>query len=234
MQNPPPPSQQQAADAQQARYAAETAILELFQATETSGEGSEEGDDSSLHAVRIAIILAVLSAAITYSSFRHPDDRTKSLLLDKVDHDGVAEGALFAAQSAFNALLGSELTDEQRAVLWATWAYSETAQRIAEAVDSGLISHEFADRGLGLKKVWISRSDGRVRPLHAKLHGKTVSTSKDFWRWPLTGQRLRWPGDRDAPADAVIGCRCVCLLSWAKQGEVSETIRKIVDRTKKS
>lgn len=233
MQSPPPPSQKQAAEAQQARYAAETAVLALFLSAEP-GEGSGDGDGnlSSLHAIKIAAVLSTLSAAIVLTSFRHPRDKTRSLLLEKPDHEQISEEVLPDAQRVFNDLLRSELTDEQKAVLWATWAYSRTADEIAKAITSGKIPHEFEDQRSQLRKVWISRTDGRVRKLHAKLHGKTVASDGDFWRWPLTGERLRWPGDREAPADATIGCRCVCLLSWANQDEVSTTIRKISEHTR--
>lgn len=233
MQNPPPPSQKQAAEAQQARYAAEKAILALFTAVEIGGGGGDGDDELSvLHEIKIAAILAALSVAIIFTSFRHPRDRAKSLLSEKPDHEKISQQVLSDAQRVFKDLAGSELTDEQKAVLWATWAYSKTADEIAEAVNSGEISHRFTDQGKKLKKVWISRSDGRVRPLHAKLHGKTIPTPDDFWRWPHTGEKLRWPGDRDAPLDATIGCRCVCLLSWANQDDVSTTIRKITEYTK--
>lgn len=230
METPPPPSQQQANEAQQARYAAEVAILSLFQSAE-KGAGSGENETSLLRTLRFAAILAVLSSAIVYASFRHPSDRSKSLLLGALDHDKISDSVLPDAQSHFNSLLSSDLSDEQKAVLWATWAYSRTADEIASALNSGEILHEFSDTNRRLKKVWISRLDARVRPLHVKLHGKTVGIDSDFMRWPLTGQRLRWPGDREAPPEATIGCRCVCLLSWAKQEDVSDTIRRIVDHT---
>jgi hypothetical protein len=232
MQSPPPPSQVQADEAQRSRHAAEVAILALFASVETGG-GSGDGDDESsvVQGIKIAAILSLLSSAIVAASFRHPRDRTAGLLLVRPDHDQIAERSLPEAQRVFDDLIGSELSDEQKAVLWATWAYSKTAREIADAINSGEIPHLFTEKGLVLKKVWISRSDGRVRPLHAKLHGKTVPSSDDFWRWPHTGQRLRWPGDREAPPEATIGCRCVCLLSWASQDEVSTTIKRIIEHT---
>ncbi len=230
---PPPPTQQQAEEAQQARHAAELAILALFVSAE-SGGGEGEDESSMLRTMKITSILAALSAAIIFTSFRNPRDRAKSLLSETPDHEHISERVLEDAQKAFNELTRSELSDEQRSILWATWAYSRVADEIANAVNSGRLPHQFANQGFKLKKVWISRSDGRVRPLHAKLHGKTVPTSDDFWRWPHTGGRLRWPGDREAPANATIGCRCVVLLTWATQDRVSDTIKKIVDRTRKT
>lgn len=232
MQAPPPPSptQQQADRAQRARYAAETAILALFGSVEVGGGGGED-EQSILHGLKIAAILAALTSAIVLTSFRRSGDSTASVLVGKPDPEQISEALLSEAQSEFSSLLTSDLTDEQRAVLWATWAHSRVSDEIASAVNRGEFPNEFTDRGMRLKKIWISRSDAKVRPLHVKLHGKSVPVDADFWRWPETGQRLRWPGDRQAPPDATIGCRCVCLLSWANQDAVSETIRRITEQT---
>lgn len=218
MNKPPPPSQQQADEAQRARHAAEMVILSLFRSVETGGGGGEE-DTSVLQGLKITAILATLSSAIVAASFR-------GALVSKPDNDEVASVLLDDAQRAFDELMGSDLSDEQRAVLWATWAYSRVAETIAAAVDEDYLAPpDILQSGAKLKKVWISRSDVRVRPLHARLHGKTVPVEADFWRWPVTGHRLRWPGDRDAPPEATIGCRCVCLLSWASQSDTSESIQ---------
>ncbi len=227
---PPPPTQKQAAKAQQVRHAAELAALALF-AFDEDGSGSGEDEWSIIDAVKITAILVALSAGIVLASFHKRGSKSKTLLLSKPDHEQIAENVLPDAQKAFKELLSSELTDEQRAVLWATWIYSKTADEIAAAVDRGDIANEFTEQGLGLSKIWISRSDARVRSLHVKLHGRTVPVSEAFWRWPGTSQRLRWPGDEDAPADATIGCRCVSLLTWAKPSDVSGTIKKIVRHT---
>lgn len=229
MATAPPPSQAQAEEAQRARYAAELAVLELFQsAGGGEGEGDSGGDTSSLHASAIRAILTAIALAVISSSFRiKPQDRSTAPEPLR-SQDSVAETTLPAAQSLFQELLSSELTSEQQAVLWATWAYSQVADNIATAINE-VGPEEFG--GKTLRKVWISRSDARVRELHRKLHGKTIPSSSDFWRWPTTGQRLRWPGDSDAPLDATIGCRCVCLLTWADQKGVSSTIRTIVTNT---
>lgn len=231
MQNPPPPSQQQAEAAQRARYAAEAAIRSLISARSTATTSGEGGGNqsSSLHAVKIGMILADLSRSIKRNSFRRSTG--ESLLLSEIPDDEVAGAVLTEAQRAFERLAASELPDGQAAVLWATWAHSRTADEIARIINSGEVEHEFSGTGLALKKVWISRSDRKVRALHTKLHGKVVSADKDFWRWPDTGQRLRWPGDVEAPLDATAGCRCVSLLTWADQDGVSSTIRRFVEDT---
>lgn len=62
--------------------------------------------------------------------------------------------------------------------------------------------------GEGWRKVWISRGDSRVRPLHRKLHGQPCDMDKAFWRWPIDGKQLRYPGDPEAPIGQTANCRC--------------------------
>lgn len=88
----------------------------------------------------------------------------------------------------------------------------------------GLLTMDMAEElgpnampGLTIHKTWVSRQDKRVRPLHAKLSGRTKPLGKDFWRWPQTGQVLAYPGDARAPMDAIAGCRCFLLLAAVTQ-----------------
>lgn len=230
MKTPPPPSQRQADEAQQARYAAEAAVLPVFESTGAGG-GESDNDLSVLHSVKLSAILTALTLAVVFVSFRNPRDRAKILLDENPDYEKINKKILPKATDAFYRLVDSDMTNEQRAILWATWLHSNVSNEVAKAVNSGRIKHPFDGENVTLRKIWISRSDRRVRPLHAQLHGKTIPADGDFWRWPQTGHRLRWPGDRDAPPEAVIGCRCVCPLSWANQTAVSKTIKKLADRS---
>lgn len=94
-----------------------------------------------------------------------------------------------------------------------SWVSEDAARVVSEVMPT--LTPELADStgladglGEGWTKIWISRSDSRVRPLHRKLHGTAVPTEKSFWKWPLTGKQLRYPGDPAAPIGERINCRC--------------------------
>lgn len=230
MQRFSPPTHQQAEEAQQARYASELALLALLASSE-SGGGAGEDEISTLEKVKLAGILMSLAASVIHTSFsksrtaHHRD--LNNHVVNNIKPRTVAESVLPEAERLYRDISKAKIADENAALSWATWAYSRVAEEVAKTIDKeGFLSSTQA-----LHKVWITRSDRRVRPLHVSLHGKTVHVSDDFWRWPHTGQRLRWPGDKDAPAEATIGCRCVVILTWADQEAVSTTIRKIVEHT---
>lgn len=82
---------------------------------------------------------------------------------------------------------------------------------------------------LRLRKTWITRMDSRVRPLHRRLHGRTRKIGEDFWRWPVSGARLRWPGDPEAPIDATANCRCILWLSWSDPDQIAQAVRPLPD-----
>lgn len=54
-------------------------------------------------------------------------------------------------------------------------------------------------------KTWHSEHDGRTRPAHVYLNGKTKQIGKPF---SVDGYDIMRPGDPEAPPEAVIGCRC--------------------------
>lgn len=201
----------QAEELQRSRQTAEMSVLALFESTGVGGGGGDL-ESSTLNAVKLTPILTAMAVAVVHSNLGRDVD---------VDIDSLVDQLRAPAGRVFERLDSSEIPVKQRATLWATWSHSEITSAVASTVDDTA----------GLKKVWISRADANVRKLHAKLHGKTVPVDEDFWRWPHTGKRLRWPGDEEAPLDAVIGCRCISLLTWSTQNEVSDVVRRIVQHT---
>lgn len=60
-----------------------------------------------------------------------------------------------------------------------------------------------------LTKEWVSREDERVRPTHHEADGQRVPVSGMF---TVGGFPMLHPGDPDAPASEVVGCRCSMKL----------------------
>lgn len=116
-----------------------------------------------------------------------------------------------------------------------SWAATQDrapgGQPVRQAAATGLATHVFnsagelvatsaAAEGLTMRKVWVTRMDSRVRPLHRRLHGDSQPLGEDFVTWP-DGQKLRFPGDPLAPPSATIGCRCVLVFSTQSASEIT-------------
>lgn len=74
------------------------------------------------------------------------------------------------------------------------------------------------DAGMDVSRMtvkWQATRDGRTRDSHRSLGGKTATYGEAFVS-PLTGARMRFPGDRQfgAPASELIHCRCTLSASW--------------------
>lgn len=68
-------------------------------------------------------------------------------------------------------------------------------------------------------KVWMTRSDSRVRTAHRDLHGQIRGLDEPFVSWPITFQMLKYPGDPSAPLRQTIGCRCFLWFGWGPDAE---------------
>lgn len=64
---------------------------------------------------------------------------------------------------------------------------------------------------------WQATRDGRTRDSHRTLGGKTIPYGGVFVS-PLTGARMKFPGDRSqgAPASELIHCRCTLSAVWGE------------------
>lgn len=63
-------------------------------------------------------------------------------------------------------------------------------------------------------KTWHTRLDARVRVSHQSLEGQTVSITEPFR--DFLGVKLQYPGDRSAPIETWINCRCTLSFSDQK------------------
>lgn len=61
------------------------------------------------------------------------------------------------------------------------------------------------EKGVNLKKEWISAHDSHVRELHRALDGESVPLEEPF---EIGGYEIMYPGDPDAEPAMVYNCRC--------------------------
>lgn len=100
----------------------------------------------------------------------------------------------------------ASLTGWSRAGIWASIG---AAIAVAEAT-LAYNRHKnktLAEQGFD-SKMWYTQEDSRVRDSHADAHGQVVPIDGEFL---VGGYNMRYPGDRNAPIEEVINCRCVLL-----------------------
>ena len=86
-------------------------------------------------------------------------------------------------------------TETQRAV------HAGNARAFAQLIETGAVNPN------QVRRIWRSVSDKRTRDSHFALHSQSVGYGETF-ESPITGARLRYPGDPDAPAAETVNCRC--------------------------
>lgn len=93
-------------------------------------------------------------------------------------------------------------------------AYSEAREEALEQMlDQTGIDHERVER------TWNSTRDERVRDHHAAMQGQKRPLGEPFVDG--LGNRLRYPGDPDAPAETVIQCRCTLTFRIAPAAQLA-------------
>lgn len=83
--------------------------------------------------------------------------------------------------------------------------------------------HEYEDKGVVMKKVWIATPDGRTRAWHLDMDGQEVGINKMFIDGH--GNELEYPGDPGAAPETVYNCRCSMrthLIGIKKNGRVEK------------
>jgi len=81
--------------------------------------------------------------------------------------------------------------------------------RVQEAGKHKSLQHAF-DKGVSMKKRWVSSRDERVRDTHVHMDGQTVRFDEDFEN-PNTGGRGPTPGQLGVAEDD-INCRCIYVV----------------------
>jgi hypothetical protein len=78
------------------------------------------------------------------------------------------------------------------------------------------------DKGYIVQKKWLAIIDRRTRDDHAELDEKVVEKEASWTFTDKDGvtQKLRYPGDPDAPPEQTINCRCTMVwISSAREGQ---------------
>lgn len=92
---------------------------------------------------------------------------------------------------------------------------SENIGRTEGVAATSLARQESADQMLEqtgiaedrLERIWNTTKDKRRRDWHATMEGQVRRNTEPFTDG--LGNRLRYPGDRSAPANTIINCRCI-------------------------
>lgn len=79
------------------------------------------------------------------------------------------------------------------------------ARTAVTGLDGLLTSQRLAEQGFTRRR-WVTRKDDKVRETHAHAEGQTVTMEESFI---VGGYPVRYPGDRQAPPEISINCRCV-------------------------
>ena len=104
-----------------------------------------------------------------------------------------------------------EIADRIRSVFNISKSRAKTIAR-TEIIGTANAGRNLAiDRSGFREKQWFTAMDERVRIVHRAMHGKVIKVG-GIWVLP-DGASLRYPGDFNGPASAVINCRCIeCIV----------------------
>lgn len=90
--------------------------------------------------------------------------------------------------------------------------------------------HALEEKGLVIKKVWISTKDSRTRDWHLSMDGQEVDIDENFIDG--NGNELEYPGDPSAEPETYYNCRCTMktkVLGFKKDNGEIEKIDYSVD-----
>lgn len=91
-----------------------------------------------------------------------------------------------------------------------TIAKTEAGRALSEAQDEAL-RQTLEDTGLTATRTWRATRDSRTRDTHVTLSGQTKPVGQPFES--VSGARLMYPRDPNAPASETVNCRCALTTS---------------------
>jgi len=78
--------------------------------------------------------------------------------------------------------------------------HESTNEMFSQAIETGALQKD------ELVQEWLTAGDGDVRDSHESMHGQQVAFGEKFTSG--SGNAIAYPGDRSAPAEESINCRC--------------------------
>lgn len=91
-------------------------------------------------------------------------------------------------------------------------AESESVRIVNQGLE--IVTAQVINEGLAqdneIIRVWNTMDDGKVRDSHRSMHGQKRKTGEAFISG--NGNRLKFPGDPIAPANDIMGCRCILTI----------------------
>jgi hypothetical protein len=213
----------------------QAAVLYAAALARARGAGGGKAVDAAASALATAAKLGAIGLIVAGISHH---ERAKQLAEDRLGIDepptpGDARALRLDAEAWARDVVkeerGTPLKDRPAAVASGDRAAELRARTIATRVAAeralATSEHLISELGLGkgaLRSAWVSHGDTRVRELHRKLHGRTRRLGEPFYAWTGTGQKLRYPGDPEAPLDATMGCRCSLWFAWGAEAAAVE------------
>lgn len=228
---PAVPSRAEAEASAQSRQDLEQLAAALYAAALARARGAGGSKQVGAAADALARAAKLSAIALIVAGISH-HERAKRLVEDRLGIDepptpGDARALRLDAESWARDVVkekGEPEADDRAAELRARTIATRVAAERALAAQDALVKELGLGKG-ALRSAWVSHGDTRVRALHRTLHGKVRRPGEPFYTWTATGQKLRYPGDPEAPLDATMGCRCSLWFAWgAEAGAVEKAL----------
>jgi hypothetical protein len=188
--------------------------------TEPSDDEVEEVRKHTAEAVFVAALLMLLFLNVR-------DAQAQAIALGLAAPGSVAPAAITTRLRTLRQIISARVVaafgkaissgaDRQEALTKAMREAENSARIFAEAealaaVNGGIngLGDYLETRGLTITKTWYTRRDNRVRETHSRAEGQEVPHRSYF---NVGGWPMQYPGDRNAPPNLWVNCRCIMVL----------------------